>query len=183
LYAACAAQHGATNAAMGHEMVHRRGLIHKVCGTAAYFKMMYSHFNIEHLRLHHKKVATPEDPQTSRLNESLYQYFWRAIPEGYIDVWRYETARIREQGLDKVWQKVLYNRLITLSAAQFAYLALIWVIFGPRAFTFHVIISFLNILMFEAINYLEHYGLERNLVPGSDTVYESVKISHSWNAP
>lgn len=81
---------------MGHEMVHRRGLIHKICGTAAYFKMLYSHFYIEHLRLHHKKVGTPEDPQTSRLNESLYQYFWRAIPEGFVDVWRYENSRIKE---------------------------------------------------------------------------------------
>ena len=51
--------------------------------------------------------------------------------------------------------------MITFTVAQFAYLGLIWLIFGTRAFTFHVIISALNILMFEAINYLEHYGLER----------------------
>ena len=38
-------------------------------------------------------------------------------------------------------------------------------------------------LMLEAINYLEHYGLERKLLPGSSDVYESVKITHSWNAP
>lgn len=62
LYILCAAQHGAINAAMGHEMIHRRGLVHKICGTAPYFKMIYSHFYIEHLRLHHKKVATPQDP-------------------------------------------------------------------------------------------------------------------------
>ncbi len=66
---------------------------------------------------------------------------------------------------------------------HFAYLSLIWFAFGTRALVFHVIISILNILMFETINYLEHYGLERKLVPGSATVYESVKISHSWNAP
>lgn len=39
--------------------------------------------------------------------------------------------------------------------------------------------------MFEAVNYLEHYGLLRKkLEPTNpESAYESVKITHSWNAP
>jgi alkane 1-monooxygenase len=62
-------------------------------------------------------------------------------------------------------------------------LGLIYLIFGSRALVFHIIVSCLVTLMFEAVNYLEHYGLQRKLIPGSDSVYESVKITHSWNAP
>jgi alkane 1-monooxygenase len=159
LYLACTAQHGAINAAMGHEMVHRRGLIHKICGTMAYFKMLYAHFYISHIRSHHKKVATPEDASTSRLNESLYEFFWRTIPDSYVEVWKFERTRLRQQGCDKWWQGLIYNRLITFNVGQAVYMVGIWNIFGTRATVFHFLVSFLNILMFEAINYLEHYGL------------------------
>jgi alkane 1-monooxygenase len=67
--------------------------------------------------------------------------------------------------------------------AQFSYLGLIWGFLGTRALIFHCIVSSTITLMFEAVNYLEHYGLQRKLIEGSDSVYESVKITHSWNAP
>lgn len=55
--------------------------------------------------------------------------------------------------------------------------------FGPKALFFHIVYSAIVTLMFEAVNYIEHYGLERKLLPGSTDVYESVKLHHSWNAP
>jgi alkane 1-monooxygenase len=96
-------------------MVHRRALVHKICGTLAYAKMIYGHFFIQHIRSHHKKVATPSDPSSSRLNESLYEFYWRTIPEGYKEVWDYEMDRLKNQGSDRWWQFFLYNRLITFN--------------------------------------------------------------------
>lgn len=40
------AQIGAINATIGHELVHRKSLIHKIFGTLAYAKMIYGHFFI-----------------------------------------------------------------------------------------------------------------------------------------
>jgi alkane 1-monooxygenase len=39
--------------------------------------------------------------------------------------------------------------------------------------------------MFEAVNYLEHYGLMRKKLDpkNPESAYESVKVIHSWNAP
>jgi alkane 1-monooxygenase len=54
---------------------------------------------------------------------------------------------------------------------------------GTRTLGFHLLVSAIITLMFEAVNYIEHYGLQRKLIPGSESVYESVKITHSWNAP
>jgi len=56
-------------------------------------------------------------------------------------------------------------------------------LFGARALCFNLLVSCLTTMMFESVNYLEHYGLERKLIPGSENVYESVRITHSWNAP
>lgn len=55
--------------------------------------------------------------------------------------------------------------------------------FGWRALVFHLVYSLIILLQFEAIEYLEHYGLERKLIPGSDGIYEAVNTKHSWNAP
>lgn len=59
----------------------------------------------------------------------------------------------------------------------------IGVFFGLFAMAFNLLVSLLTTLMFETVNYLEHYGLSRKLINGSDSIYESVRITHSWNAP
>jgi alkane 1-monooxygenase len=94
IMAFCIAQLGAINAVVGHELFHRRAFIHKLCGTLVYAKMIYAHFFIQHVRSHHKHVATPHDPSTANLGESLLKFFYRAIPEGYTEVWNYEKARL-----------------------------------------------------------------------------------------
>lgn len=81
VYAVCGAQVGMINITVGHELVHRKGsAFFQVTGNIPYAKALYSHFFIEHVYIHHKHVATKEDPQTARLGESLYQYYIRAIP-------------------------------------------------------------------------------------------------------
>jgi alkane 1-monooxygenase len=166
------------NAAVGHELVHRRQIIHKILGTLAYSKMMYSHFLIQHIKSHHKKVATPEDPSTSRVNESLLYFYWRAIPEGYVEVWNYEKKRLEQ---DNISAFSIYNRAISFNVGHVLYLALVYYFLGTTIFVFHVVYSSIITLMFEAINYIEHYGLERKLQPNG--TYESVQQKHSWNAP
>ena len=77
----------------------------------------------------------------------------------------------------------MYNRLITFTAGEILYNALIGYIFGTKGMVFNLVVSLITTLLFETVNYLEHYGLQRKLIPGSEDVYESVRITHSWNAP
>jgi alkane 1-monooxygenase len=53
------------NAVNGHELLHKKEWFNKALGTWSYTKFMYSHFLDEHIKGHHKNVATPEDPATS----------------------------------------------------------------------------------------------------------------------
>ena len=172
VYALCGAQVGMINITVGHELVHRKELVCKVTGNLPYAKALYSHFFIEHVYVHHKHVATREDPQTARLGESLYQYFARAIPDGYRQTWKFEKEN--REGL-------LRNRVLLMNLGHVAYLAGVYYFFGVKTLCFHLLYSVLMILMFEAINYLEHYGLERRAL--DNDLYEPVSHKHSWNAP
>jgi alkane 1-monooxygenase len=89
---------GAINMIAGHELAHRRNLIHRICGDLVYAKFMYPHFIIQHVKSHHKKVATPEDPSSARKGESVFYFWWRAIPAGYVEVWELESQRLSKEG-------------------------------------------------------------------------------------
>jgi alkane 1-monooxygenase len=152
-------QIGAVNAVVGHELFHRKNMFDKVLGTLSYAKAFYGHTFIAHIKCHHKKVATPEDPQTSRLGESIFEFYARAILDSAIDVWNFENSRLAQQGENKWYQILIYNRMISFTVGQIIYNALIWYFFGDRALCFNLLISFFTTLMFETVNYLEHYGL------------------------
>lgn len=59
------------NIVVGHELLHKKEWYNKAIGTWCYTKFMSSHFIDEHIKGHHKRIATPEDSATSRKNESF----------------------------------------------------------------------------------------------------------------
>ena len=86
---------GAMNLTIGHELAHRKELVHKILGNLVYSKMLYSHFIIQHIKSHHKKVATYEDPSTARKGESILDFYIRTIPEGFAETWELEKNRLQ----------------------------------------------------------------------------------------
>ncbi len=54
-------------------------------------------------------------------------------------------------------------------------------LFGLSGLIHFLLIAFIAIIHLEAVNYIEHYGLERKKI-GYDE-WEKVNITHSWNAP
>jgi alkane 1-monooxygenase len=170
----------AVNMVVGHELLHRRQLVHKIFGTLTYTKALYSHFFIEHVKGHHKNVATPVDPACSRINETLYQFFPKTFFGSYKSVWKYEVDRLQKKKVGKL-AALLQNRLITFNIAHVAWVALIAYFFGIKGLIFVLTYAFLTVFYLETINYIEHYGLERK--QDENGVYEPVNIKHSWNAP
>lgn len=164
---------------VGHELLHRRQLKHKIIGTLCLSKVFYSHFFIEHIKGHHKNVATPLDPASARLNQTLYQYLPQSIIGSFIAVWRYEQNRLRKE--KSMIKKFLINRLVLFSVGHMLWAALITYVFGIYGLFFVVTDAIVSIFYLETINYVEHYGLKRN--KDENGVYEPVNIKHSWNAP
>ncbi len=62
-----------------HELGHKRASLERWLSRVALAQSGYGHFFIEHNRGHHVRVATPEDPASSRLGESFYAFLPRTV--------------------------------------------------------------------------------------------------------
>jgi alkane 1-monooxygenase len=57
----------------------------------------------------------------------------------------------------------------------------LFLFFGFKVMMAHFLIASFSVIYLEAINYIEHYGLQRKKL--EDGTFENVNITHSWNAP
>ena len=62
-----------------HELGHKRKSYERWLSKVALAQTGYGHFFIEHNRGHHVRVATPEDPASSRLGESFWEFLPRTV--------------------------------------------------------------------------------------------------------
>lgn len=83
----------------GHELIHKKQMIHKITGTYTFTKFFYSHFFLEHLSGHHKHIATPEDPATPRFNEDIYSFALRSACGGFVNSWKREIKKTSKRHL------------------------------------------------------------------------------------
>jgi len=165
----------AINAA--HELGHGRARVHKKLSKIALAQTCYGHFYVEHNRGHHVRVATPEDPASARMGESVYSFIPRSVVGGLRSAWSTEKRRLArtKQSSWSVRNDVLNAWMF--SALLYAALA-IW--FGVVVLPWLVGQAVIGISLLETVNYLEHYGLRRRKISGNR--YEPVKSSHSWNS-
>ena len=168
---------GALGITLAHELIHKVNRFERLLGQALLLPVCYLHFYLEHLYGHHRRVATPEDPASSRLGESLYAFYGRTLIGSWRSAWGIERQRLHKRGL-ALWS--VHNRMLrylALSGGLAAALAILW---GAPALLFFLGQSVVAFSLLEAVNYVEHYGLSRREVrPG---IYEGVNIRHSWNA-
>ena len=166
---------GGSNINIAHELLHKNNLLDKFMGLSTLSKNMYLHFYIEHVHGHHRRVATPEDPTSSRKGETLYQFLPRTIIGSWISAWKYEEKRLGTKEFS------LNNRMHIFSICYVAIPSVIKFFYGWTGVLFFLTSALISVLFLETINYIEHYGLERKEI--SSGVYEKVDIKHSWNAP
>jgi alkane 1-monooxygenase len=84
--------------------------------------------------------------------------------------------------MEKEVNKSFFTNYAVLSVVgAIAFTILIHSIYGTRVTLFFLFEAIFSIVYFEAINYIEHYGLSRKKLPNGE--YEKVTIRHSWNAP
>jgi alkane 1-monooxygenase len=57
---------------------------------------------------------------------------------------------------------------------------LIFAIFGYPVILYYLAAAFIGILLLETVNYIEHYGLSRNMLTSGK--YERAMPEHSWNS-
>ena len=168
---------GSAGINVAHELGHKSGKWHQLASKILLLPTLYMHFFIEHNRGHHLNVSTPKDPATSRLGEPLYFFWMRSVVRSYIHAWKLENDRLKKIGIGPL---SFYNEMIQYTIAQISYLTLIFISFGPDGLLMALLVALVSFLLLETINYIEHYGLMRKILPNGR--YEKVNVTHSWNS-
>ena len=162
---------------VGHELGHRTSVFEQRIAQALLLFGLYMHFFIEHNRGHHRHVATPLDPATSRRGQSVYAFWVRSVALSWWHAWQLEADRLRKAGRPVV---SLENQMLVFQSIQVVYLGVIAAIFGVTGLWVAVATAVFGFLMLETVNYIEHYGLVRRQTRTGR--YEPVLPIHSWNS-
>ncbi|HXH80932.1 fatty acid desaturase [Nocardioides sp.] len=163
-----------------HELGHKKEANERWLSKIALAQVAYGHFYIEHNRGHHVRVATPEDPASSRLGENFYQFWPRTVFGSLTSAWRIEKRRYARKKLHpfRLGNDVLNAWVMTavLWGAMIAWL-------GIEIAPYLVLQAVVGFSLLEVVNYMEHYGMLRQKVgAGERQRYERVLPSHSWNS-
>ncbi|UVE94067.1 fatty acid desaturase [Dietzia sp. B32] len=160
-----------------HELGHKIAGSEKWLSKVALATTGYGHFFIEHNRGHHARVATPEDPASSRFGEPFWAFLPRSVFGSLKSAWHLESERLGRLGKSpwsirndnlNAWLMtvVLFGGLIAVFGWEIAPWLIIQAVFGFS--------------LLEVVNYLEHYGLLRQKTSAGR--YQRCRPEHSWNS-
>lgn len=162
----------------GHELGHKKPKVERWLAKIVLAVVGYGHFFIEHNRGHHKDVATPEDPASAKMGQTIYGFARSEIPGAWRRAWASEKTRLARcnQGPWTLDNEILQPLLITVPLYAALIAAFGWIML-PFLFL-QAFWGWFGIL--SSANYIEHYGLLRQKLP-SDR-YEPCQPYHSWNS-
>lgn len=162
---------------VAHELGHRPQRSASLGSYALLMTSLYTHFQVEHNRGHHRNVATDEDPATARRGEWVWFFWVKSWWGGWWHAWQLEGERLRRAGKPFLsaenevlrWQLIQWGALVAVGGA-----------FGWKVAGAWAVAGVLGGLLLETVNYIEHYGLSRSRV--NEHRYERVRAVHSWNS-
>jgi alkane 1-monooxygenase len=156
-----------------HELIHRSQRSLYRLGAAVYVALLFGQHASAHRLVHHRCVASPEDPNTARRGESFYRFAPRAWIGSFRQGLQAETA-LRARATHPAIHP--YAAYIAGSLAALAFSTLVAGLPGLLAWTGLALHAQSQILLSD---YVQHYGLTRARLP--DGKLEPVDARHSWN--
>ncbi|MCW2823489.1 MAG: alkane 1-monooxygenase [Aeromicrobium sp.] len=160
-----------------HELGHKKEEYERWFARAALAQTFYGHFFIEHNRGHHVRVATPEDPASGRLGETVWEFMPRTVTGSLKSAWELEKKRFARL---KTSHWSVKNDVLNAWAFSIVLWGGLMIAFGWQIFPYLVLQAIAGIWLLESVNYLEHYGMKRQKLESGR--YERVNPSHSWNS-
>jgi alkane 1-monooxygenase len=161
---------------IGHELGHKQDRKDRTAAQIANGLVGYGHFCIEHNRGHHVHVATPEDCVSARMGESIYRFVLREVPGAFRRGWWLEKERLAKLGAG-TWS--LQNEVLQSWVLTGVIGVSLLIVFGWIVLPFLIIHHLYAWYGLTQANYVEHYGLLRQKLPGGR--YELPEPHHSWN--
>ena len=168
---------GGIGIANAHELGHKKAKVERRLSKFVLAQTAYGHFYVEHNRGHHNRVATPEDPASSRMGETFWAFLPRTVWGSLRSAWELEAKRLRAHD-----QRVFSwrNDVLNSWAITVVLFAAVTVWLGAAVVPFLVIQAVFGFCLLEVVNYVEHYGLLRQRLDSGR--YERCRPVHSWNS-
>ncbi|MGO9155358.1 alkane 1-monooxygenase [Mycobacterium sp.] len=162
---------------VAHELGHKKYALERWLSKITLAQTCYGHFFVAHNRGHHVRVATPEDPASARMGESLWAFLPRSIWGSLRSSWHLEAERMRRLN-ERVF--IIRNNVLNAWLMSVVLWGLLLAIFGRGLIPFILIQAVFGFVLLESVNYLTHYGLLRQKTPRRR--YERCTLEHSWNS-
>ncbi len=145
-----------------HELIHRATPHLQQLGRLLLCTVLYEHFFTEHVRGHHMRVGTVDDPATARFGERSDGFFARTVPAQFRSAWRLETKRLGDVAMRWSDRRLLRSRVVHGLVVEWSVALAILVGLGRAAFVAYLLQAVIAVRLLEAVNYFEHWGLARS---------------------
>jgi alkane 1-monooxygenase len=155
-----------------HELIHRPRRALFRLGAAVYSAILFGQHASAHRLVHHRHVASPEDPNSARSGESFYRFARRAW------VGSFRQGLAAETNLRSRSVKGMHPYAAYLAASAVA-LILATLIAGLPGLLTWIALALHTQGQILLSDYVQHYGLTRARLP--DGRLEPVGPAHSWN--
>ncbi len=160
-----------------HELIHRSKRWEQNLGRLLLCTVLQEHFFTEHLRGHHVRVGTAEDPATARFGEDYQSFYRRTVPAQFRSAWKLEKKRLGDEHMSNLDPRMRGNRIVHGLLVGWGLAAFVGLAAGLAAFVAFLIQAFFSSRLLEAVNYFEHWGLERQ---GNRVRPRDSWDTHSW---
>ncbi|OWY10987.1 hypothetical protein B6V74_02890 [Thioclava sp. F42-5] len=173
-----------------HELIHRPDKRLFLLGKWVYISLLFGHHTSAHRLVHHRFVATPDDPNSAQLGEG----FWSFAPRAWIGsfVGGYEMERNRFARLPAIDPNAPLSAQIKARIARLGpypsyllgglwFAVLFGLLFGAEGVVAYILLCAYAQLQILLADYVQHYGLSRRR--RGDGSFDPVDAHHSWDAP
>ncbi|MEZ5778376.1 MAG: alkane 1-monooxygenase [Paracoccaceae bacterium] len=161
-----------------HELIHRTDKRLFRTGMWVYISLLFGHHTSAHRLVHHRFVATLDDPNTAVEGESFYLFAARAWPGAFVAGYEMEE-NLREargsSGLRNLNPYTIYLAGAALCAG------LVIILFGFSGLIAYLLLCAYAQVQLLLSDYVQHYGLQRRNLPSGNP--EPAGPQHSWDAP
>lgn len=161
-----------------HELIHRSKRLLFNLGKWVYISLLFGHHTSAHPLVHHRFVATQDDPNSAEKGESFYEF----APRAWIGSARagYEMETARRNSLPEK-RSALSHPYVTYVLGALGSLGLAWLVGGFKGVLALLLLAGYAQMQLLLSDYVQHYGLRRAQLAGGR--FEPVDPRHSWNAP
>ncbi|GAB2776595.1 alkane 1-monooxygenase [Rhabdobacter roseus] len=160
---------------LAHDLLHSHTHLEQSLASLLLLVAGIPHFTNDHLFGHHRMIGLREDETTAKLGDSFYTYFRKAA-------WfRLKCSYFSSYPLPRKMRFQIKLANVVMALSLLTIYAGIW-LFAQRPLAvlgFFVGQGFVSYVLYELINYIQHYGLQRKIEPNGKR--EPIRLEHAWN--